>query len=129
MLTLLCAGLGMGIAAAIGDGDAGQLWRVTGAALALAPAVWVLGGIATALVGLAPRAAAGAWVALTACVTLWFVGPLLEPPDWVLDLSPYHHVPAAPAVDVTAGPLLALTAVAVALTAVGLAGIRRRDLT
>jgi len=54
-------------------------------------------------------------------------GPLLDVPGWVLDISPYEHVPAVPAATVAAGPLLALAAVAAALTAAGLAGFRRRD--
>jgi ABC-2 type transport system permease protein len=43
------------------------------------------------------------------------------------DLSPYAHVPALPADDLAAGPLLVLTAIAAALVALGLAGYRRRD--
>jgi ABC-2 type transport system permease protein len=45
----------------------------------------------------------------------------------VEDLSPYAHVPALPADRLAAGPLLALTAIAASLVAVGLAGYRRRD--
>jgi len=45
----------------------------------------------------------------------------------VVKLSPFQHVPAMPADDFALGPLVALTAVAVALSAVGLVGFRRRD--
>ena len=41
-----------------------------------------------------------------------FLGPLLSLPDWVLDLSPFTHVPLLPAAD---------------FTAVGLVGFGRRD--
>jgi ABC-2 type transport system permease protein len=57
------------------------------------------------------------------------LGPLLGLPDWVLELSPFEHVPQLPADDFRAGPLLALCAVAAALTAVGMLAFRRRDLT
>jgi hypothetical protein len=39
----------------------------------------------------------------------------------------YAHVPALPADDLAAGRLLALTAIAAALAAVGLVAYRRRD--
>jgi len=125
---LVATGLGMGLAQAIGSDDAGELPRLTGAALAQLPAMWVLGAIAIALFGFAPRAVTVAWTALGACGLLWFLGPLLDVPGWLLDVSPYEHVPAVPATSLVAGPLLALTVVAIALTGAGLAGFRRRDI-
>jgi ABC-2 type transport system permease protein len=89
--------------------------------------VWVLVGVAVALFGLAPRAAAAAWGVLAACYLAAFLGPLLGLPGWVMDLSPYSHVPLLPAAAFDAVPLVALTAVAGALVAVGLAGFRRRN--
>ena len=91
--------------------------------------MWVLGALVAALFGLAPRAQSLAWAALTACMLLWFLGPLLDLPQWVMDLSPYEHVPAIPAVSFEAGPLVALTAIAAGLTAAGMAAFRRRDVT
>jgi ABC-2 type transport system permease protein len=91
------------------------------------PAVWVLIGAAVALFGLLPRAMSVAWGALGVCFLVSYLGPLLSLPDWVMDLSPYSHVPLLPAEDFSPGPLLALTAVAAALTAVGVIAFRRRD--
>jgi polyether ionophore transport system permease protein len=122
-LVLAATGLGAGI----GTQDASQIPRLIGAALAQLPAVWVLGALVVGLFGLAPDAIRLAWAALGACFLLWFLGPLLDLPSWVLDLSPYEHVPAIPAADFAAGPLLALTAVAAAITAAGLLGFQRRD--
>lgn len=128
VLILGASGLGAGIADAANTGDLGRVPALVGSSLALAPAVWVLVGVAVALFGLLPRAAAAAWGALTACYLLAFLGPLLSLPDWVMDLSPYSHVPLLPAADLEAWPLVALTAIAAALTAAGVAGFRRRDL-
>ena len=61
---LATAGLTAGLAHAAQTGDAGQLPRVLGAALAQVPAAWVLAGVALALFGLAPRASAASWAAL-----------------------------------------------------------------
>lgn len=120
-------GLGAGIADAINSDDASQLPRLLAAGLAPVPAVWVLVGVAVLLFGLAPRAAAAAWGALGACFLLSLLGPLLGLPDWVLDISPFAHVPELPAADFSVGPLLALSAVAAALVVLGLGAFRRRD--
>jgi ABC-2 type transport system permease protein len=122
-LVLAATGLGAGI----GTLDASEIPRLVGAALAQLPAVWVLGALVVALFGLAPDAIRLAWAALGACFLLWFLGPLLDLPDWVLKLSPYEHVPEVPAAAFAAGPLLALTAVAAVITAAGLLGFGRRD--
>jgi ABC-2 type transport system permease protein len=128
VLVLAASGLGAGIADAFSSDDAGRVLVLLGSSVALAPAVWVMIGIAIALYGLVPRAALAAWGVLGACFLLLYLGPLLSLPDWVLDLSPYEHVPLLPAADLTVWPLLGLTAVAVALTALGVAGLRRRDI-
>jgi len=80
-----------------------------------------------ALFGLVPRAVAAAWGGLAACYLVAFLGPLLGLPDWVMDLSPFTHVPLLPAAQFDAVPLLALTAVAAAFVFVGLAGFRYRN--
>ncbi|HVT78715.1 MAG TPA: hypothetical protein VHD87_16870, partial [Acidimicrobiales bacterium] len=98
------------------------------ASLAFVPAVWVLVGITAFLVGVAPRATAAAWGALAACFVVGFFGQLLKLSNAVQDLSPFQHVPAYPATALSPGPLLALAAIASALTLAGLAGLRRRDI-
>jgi ABC-2 type transport system permease protein len=127
VVVLAASGLGAGIADAANTGDLGRVPTLVGSSIALAPAVWVLIGAAVALFGLLPRAAAAAWGVLAACYLAAFLGPLLGLPDWVMDLSPYTHVPLLPAAAFDAVPLLGLTAVAAALVAVGLVGFRRRN--
>ena len=90
--------------------------------------MWVVVGAAVALFGLAPRAVGGAWGVLGACVVLSVLGPLLGLPGWMLELSPFEHVPQLPADAFSAGPLVWLCAVAAALTAVGMLAFQRRDL-
>ena len=128
VVVLAAAGAGEGLGAAITTGDAAELPRIAGAALVQVPAVWVLAGLAIAAYGLAPRAVAVAWVALAVCFVVGLFGALLDLPAWLIDLSPYSHVPEVPASALTPGPLIALTAIAAALLLVGVAGLRRRDI-
>jgi len=127
VMILAASGLGAGIADAANTGDLARVPVLIGSSVALAPAIWVLAGVAVALFGLVPRAVAAAWSTLGACYLLAFLGPLLGLPDWVMDLSPFTHVPLLPAASFDAVPLLALTAVAAFFVTVGLAGFRRRN--
>jgi ABC-2 type transport system permease protein len=128
-----------GLSTALGDGLtsggltsgglAVQLPRLTGAALAQLPAAWLMGGLAVALFGLVPRVTGlAAWTAFGVITLLTVLGPEIRLAQWVLDVSPFTHVPKLPGVPFTVTPLAGLLAVAVALTVAGLAGFRRRDL-
>ncbi len=125
---LVVSGLVVGIGALISTGDAGDLVRLAGAALAQAPAVAVLAGLAALVHGLAPRAAPFVWIAFAGCVFLGFFGELLDVPAWLRDLSPYTHVPQVPAERVEVPPLLGLSAVAALLFAAAAGTLRRRDM-
>jgi ABC-2 type transport system permease protein len=98
-----------------------------GAELAYLPAVWVLVGLAVLLYGFVPKAAAVAWAAYALMLLAGLLGDLLNLPGWVVQVSPFTHVPDLPAGDFHLLPLVVLTVVAVALTVAGLAGFRRRD--
>jgi ABC-2 type transport system permease protein len=80
------------------------------------------------LFGLAPRLAPLTWAALIVCLLLLELGALLGLNQWMVDFSPFAHVPKLPGAAFTATPLLWLTAGAAAMLAVGLAAFRRRDL-
>jgi ABC-2 type transport system permease protein len=126
-LLLALAGAGMGLAYAIGGADAGEVPRLAGATLPYAPAAWLLGALALAAYGVAPRAAALAWAPLAGSLVVGLLGPLLGLPSGIEDLSPYRHVPRLPGHALSILPLLTLTAIAAALTALGLAALQRRD--
>jgi polyether ionophore transport system permease protein len=121
-------GLGAGVAYAARTGDAGQIARLTVAALGQVPAVWVLAGLAALGFGLAPRLGAIAWAALALCVLLALLGPLLDLPSGVVGLSPFSHSPELPGGGPAAGSLVVLTALAAALAAAGIVALGRRDM-
>ncbi len=125
---LAAVGLGAGIPYAVQVSDPGQVPRLAGAALAYLPAVWLLVGIATALFGLVPRAVAVTWVIVAGCFVIGFLGEVLRLNRWIMNLSPFQHTPRLPAADFTPTPLLVQLAVAAALTAIGIAAFRRRDI-
>jgi ABC-2 type transport system permease protein len=129
-LLLVLGGLATGLAygAAVGDLPQ-QSGRLVVAALVQLPAVWLLAGLALALVGVLPHAAvAASWVVLSLCVLITEIGVSLQLSQWTLDLSPFTHVPKLPGAPAAATPLLWLTALAAVLLAVGLRGMRTRDI-
>ncbi|MFI1728785.1 ABC transporter permease [Streptomyces acidicola] len=122
-LIMLLAGLGF----AIGYGK--EFGPILGACLVQLPAVWVIGGVAVLLHGLLPRAAVAAWAVAGAVLLIGWIGPALNVPQTVLDVSPFGHLPKLPGGEMEWGPVLLLTAIAAALVAGGLGALRRRDLT
>jgi ABC-2 type transport system permease protein len=126
---LAAVGLTGGLTHGLNTGDVGrQLPRVLAGALVQLPAVWVLAAVAVALTGLVPRLAAASWGALGVCLLIALVGAALQLNHWVLDVSPFTHVPRVPGGDVSAVPLVWLVGVVAALVAAGLVGLRRRDI-
>ncbi|MFC7363335.1 ABC transporter permease [Nocardioides astragali] len=130
LLVLLFA-VAMVIAGGMVLGDTPSLLRdLVGAALVQLPAIAVLGAAVLALVMLLPRWSVGlSWVLVVFAI---FVGPMFGPslglPSWLMDLSPFSHVPNAPAVSISPGPVVALVAVCAALAGVATLAMRRRDL-
>ena len=126
-VVLLALGLGLGLGAAWALSDAGWIGAAVGAALSYLPATAVLVGAAVLLFGVVPRATAWSWAPLGFAVVVMYFGGLLDFPQWLMNLSPFSHVPQQPAAPFELVPLLWLTAIATVLGAAGLAGIRRRD--
>ncbi|WP_371777528.1 ABC transporter permease [Streptomyces sp. NBC_01438] len=115
---------GLGLAAGYGH----ELPAVLGAALIQLPAVWLLGGVTALLYGTLPKAAPAAWGLVGICLALGWIGPALDLPQPVMDLSPFTHLPKLPGAELVWGPAVLLTVLAAALTAGGLAALRRRDM-
>ncbi|MGK5680601.1 ABC transporter permease [Actinoplanes sp. URMC 104] len=123
VLALAAEGLAAGLA--YPDGDLGAILAGTVVQL---PAVWVLAALAVLVFGLVPRLSAVAWAPPAICLLILLVGQTLQLDQWVLDLSPFTHVPHLPGGDVSATPLITLTLLAALLTAAGIAGLRRRNI-
>lgn len=127
VLALVC-GVAMGAGAALVLGEAERVGELAGAGLVMVPAMWLLAGATLLLYGLVPRWSLAAWALVAWVFVAAMFGILLDLPQWMLNLSPFQHVPALPAASMAWPPVVALTTVAVALIVAGLAAIDRRDL-
>jgi ABC-2 type transport system permease protein len=122
-LALLAEGVVAGLVYTQGD-----LGNIVSATMVQLPAVWVLAAVAVLLFGLLPRYSLAAWAAPGICLLILLVGETLQLNQWLLDISPFTHVPHVPGGDVTATPFVTLVAVAIVLAAAGIAGLRRRNI-
>ena len=126
ILIVLGASLVLGLATALSVGDTAELGATLGSGLAYLPAELVLAALALALYGLRPRLFGLAWVGLAMMVLIALLGPGLKFRQWALDLSPTTHVGNPPLGAIQTTPLLLMTGIAAALTAIGFAAFRRR---
>ncbi|MER7246987.1 ABC antibiotics transporter [Kribbella sp. NPDC000426] len=129
---LLVFALAMTISGAQVLGNAGSLLGdLLGAALIQLPAIIVLGAAVVMAMMLVPRWSVGlSWALVIASI---FIGPMFGPslglPTWLLDVSPFTHVPNAPAVSPSAGPIVGLCLAGGLLAAAAVLFLRRRNLS
>lgn len=114
-----------GVATALGRGDG---LDPVGAALAQAPAVWLVLALGLLLLSFRSRWAVAGWAVVAACVTVGQVGESLELPGWLVGLSPYHHVPRFPAEPLAWTPEVVLTLLALAALGASWWRYRSRDI-
>jgi ABC-2 type transport system permease protein len=128
VVVLFLTGVTFGVFATAVTGDTAAIGQSIIGALVFAPATWVLVGLTAAIIGLVPRASALAWAALVGCFVIGMFGQLLDLSTSIQDLSPFQHVPQYPATDLRFLPLAVLAVIAAALTGIGFAGLRHRDI-
>ena len=134
VIAFLSTAVGMVVAGSVmgwvadATGDTIGFADVLGQTVATIPAVWVLVGLALAVVGAKPSKRLAGWMAVVATFAITILGPMFTLDEWVLDISPLWHVPNVQAADPAWGGLVGLVLVAAAFTAVGFAGYRRRDI-
>jgi ABC-2 type transport system permease protein len=131
VLLMLLFALAMGLTGGQASGGMASLLRdLLGAALVQLPAIGVLAAAVVAVVMFLPRWSVGlSWALVVFSI---FVGPMFGPslglPAWLLNLSPFTHVPNAPAAAVSVAPVLGLGLACVLLAAGGVLSLRRRNL-
>ncbi len=120
----LTAGLTYGLS--VGQSTA-QLLRVLAAALAYAPAMWIIAGIATAQFGLAPRWTALSWAAIVVMIIIDLGGEFQFLNQAILNISPLTHVPKVLLDQGNPIDLIGLTFIAILLVSSGALWFNRRD--
>ncbi|OXS56972.1 hypothetical protein B1A99_19170 [Cohnella sp. CIP 111063] len=128
IVLMFMAGLGMGLTGSQSMNDSAYLPALIVAGLNFIPALWVAVGMAAALTGWLPRAAALSWITVVYSFFAVYLGGILQLPDWIMSLSPLYPIPRLPAAAFEWPPLLLLTMLAVALATIGWSGFRQRDL-
>lgn len=129
VVVLLVGGAGTALALVLTGGSTGDGVALLGYSLVYLPGVLALAAGAVALAGLLPRMSMAVWAWLGVTFVIGWLGGLLDLPGWVNGVSPFEHLPLVPVEDLAWLPLVALTALAVALLGAGLVGFRRRDIT
>jgi ABC-2 type transport system permease protein len=97
-------------------------------ALVYLPAIWVMIGIATLLLGLLPKLTTLTWAFLGFSFFAVYLGLLLNLPDFLIMLAPYSHIPQIPVEPMSWLPLIVLTIISLVMIVIGVIGYRKRDL-
>ncbi|HYI33435.1 MAG TPA: polyketide antibiotic transporter [Glaciibacter sp.] len=129
ILVALAAGVSAGIAFILAGADWERIPSSLAATLAHVPAGLTLVGAAAIVFAVVPRLAVSlGWGALVIALVLGQFGELLGLPEWVQNLSPFHHSSALPleSLDVTA--TVVMTVAAVVGIGFAVAAFRLRDL-
>jgi ABC-2 type transport system permease protein len=126
---LVATGVGTALGATIGTGEVKYLWLVVLGHLAYAPALFLILAAAALMFGVMPRSIPAAWVFVFYGMVIGFFAPLLNLPQWAMDLSPLDHISRIPGEGIAWLPVITLTILAAVVTAAGVAAFRRRDLT
>jgi ABC-2 type transport system permease protein len=131
VLVMAAAGLGVGVGAGFSLGDFwGWIGRMLKAGVITAPALWIIAAVAVALFGLRPKwTSGGAYGVFGVLIFIAYLGPAVDAGQWFLDLTPFTHIPKVPGGAFEWTPLLWMTGISVVLTAAGLIGFQRRDVS
>jgi len=112
----------------VGEANPFTLELLLKAYLAYLPALWVMIGAAVLLTGLLPRASGAVWGFYGFVCFASFMGEVIGLPDWLLKLAPLKNVSQVLLVELNWTPLIVMTGIAAACTAVGFVFYRKRDL-
>jgi ABC-2 type transport system permease protein len=123
----VATGLGYGLRGSVSVSS--EVARMLGAGVSQLPAVLVVAGVAVLAFGLVPRwSVPGMWTVVGVIVVLQLFGPVLRFSHWVMDISPFAHVPRLPGAAVPWWPSVWLCVLAVALSLGGMTALRGRDI-
>ncbi len=131
VIMVVSSGLLMAVTYGLATGDMNSSFSgIMKGALVQIPAILVIIGFVIALFALLPRLViALGWLTVVAVFVIKQFGIVLEFPQWVMNISPFTHLPNVPVTGVEFTPLLILLCVAAAMAAAGFVVFRIRDIS
>lgn len=120
--------LGLWTAAAAVVENPFALGEVLAGALAYVPLIWILIGLAAALIGSAPAKAGLTWLYLGFTFFVMFFGKMMQLPEWMAKLTPWGYIPDVPLEPINSGSLILTILAAAGLIGIGLYGYGKRDI-
>lgn len=126
MVVAIGLATGFGIALFTSQKDL-QLWHYLSIVLGQLPALLIFGGFFTLLLGSLPKFSLSIyWATFTLSLLISQLGALLKLPNWVINLSPFSHIPMAGSPSWSL--ILNLSGIALALVILGFVTFQRRDI-
>jgi len=98
------------------------------ATLILLPALWIKIGFAVFLLGWLPKLTNIAILYLGYSSFVAFFGLMLNLPQWLMQLSPFEHIPGLPVDKMNWQSVIVVTFIALVLTVTGVVGYQKRDI-
>jgi ABC-2 type transport system permease protein len=127
-LVMLATGVSVGVGYAVASRDRSMVAPLAGAGLAFVAAMLVFAGVGLMLHGLSPRWSMATWGFYAFALVVGMLGEMLDLPQWMMNLSPFQHVPALPAASFEWLPIVALLVVAALAATIGRIALERRDM-
>lgn len=125
---MLVSGVTMATGYAAAGPLSGTFGRIVPGALVQVSAIWLVLALAVAVYAVRRGWTVVGWAFPIGFFTVGQLGELLDLPRWLVDLSPYVHVPKMPVEDFAAGPPVAMVALTGLLLLAAWGRYRARDI-
>jgi ABC-2 type transport system permease protein len=131
IILVLIAGIAAGVTHGIMSNDLeNQAFALIQAGLVQIPLVLLFVAIVALLFAILPAISnALAWTFFAGSYAIMQLGALLKLPEWAINLSPFTHIPALPAEEMTWSPVLWILALSTGAAILAVSLFRRRNIT
>ncbi|MCF8008950.1 MAG: ABC-2 transporter permease [Halanaerobiales bacterium] len=127
-VTLSLAAVGMWSAGVSVMDDPISFIPIFKAGIVYLPALWIMIGLATLLLGFYSNGTVLTWLFLVYSFFVVYLGKLLQFPQWMEKLSPFGNIPQLPVEDMNWFKIISLTIIALIFIVTGFYGYNKRDI-